>query len=65
MLAVVYCGFRRETEAVCEVEDMGCGAGRIDCLECSGSGIWAFMEPEIPAGPCVVCKGAGKVLVSL
>lgn len=61
----VFCGFLRNTEVAVQVEDAGCGAGRIACLECGGSGVWAFMEPEIPAGPCVDCKGTGEILVSI
>lgn len=61
----VYCGSLRETEVILSVEDLGNGAGRIACLECYGTGLWAFMEPEIPAFPCVECKGTGKILVSV
>jgi hypothetical protein len=63
--AIVYCGSRRETEVAVEPVDRGCGAGEIACLECRGTGVWAFAEPEIPAGPCVDCKGTGRVLVSI
>ncbi len=65
MLATIYCGQSRNTEVERDVELLGCGVGRIDCLECGGSGVWTFMEPEIPAEPCVPCKGTGKVLVSV
>lgn len=65
MFALVYCGFGRETEVLVDVEPVTWGVGRIDCLECGGSGEWPFMEPEIPTHPCVTCKGTGKVLVSL
>lgn len=61
----IYCGLKRETVVQLEVTDLGCGAGRIRCLECEGSGVWAFMEPEIPACPCVECKGTGHQLVSV
>jgi len=65
MCLVVYCGWTRETEVEREIEDLGCGAGQINCLECGNSGIWNFMEPEIPAEPCVDCKGSGNTLVSI
>ena len=65
MKATIYCGWTRTTEVEVAVEDIGCGAGRINCLECRGSGVWAFMEPEIPASECADCKGTGSVLVSI
>jgi len=62
----VYCGWTRNTAVLdLEIEDLGCGAGRVPCLECQGSGVWAFMEPEIGAQVCVACKGSGKILVSI
>ncbi len=61
----VWCGSTRETAVDREVVDLGCGAGRITCLECGGSGWWAFAEPEIPGAACVVCKGTGWSLVSI
>ena len=61
---MIVCGHRRETLAEREVIDLG-GVGEIACLECSGSGVWDFMEPEIVADQCVQCKGTGKQLVGL
>lgn len=65
MLMTVYCGYLRETEVVCDVTDLGAGAGEIACLECGGSGCWAFAEPEIPGEDCVQCKGTGRHCVSI
>lgn len=62
---IAYLGSKRETEVYVEPTDLGCGAGQVPCFECGGSGIWAFMEPEIKASACVSCKGTGKVLVSV
>lgn len=62
---LAYAGFKRETEVLVEPEDLGCGAGRVPCFECEGYGVWDYMAPEIPAEPCTVCKGSGKVLVSI
>lgn len=47
----VYCGSLRETGVEAMVESLGV-AGRITCLECLGSGVWAFMAPETPSEPC-------------
>lgn len=66
-MMVVYCGFHRNTEVACEVEDLGVGAGRIVCLECGGDGDWTKFHPEPETGPhpCVDCKGTGYQLVSV
>ena len=65
-LMTVYCGWLRDTAVLdLQVEDRGCGAGSVPCLECQGSGVWAFMEPEIRAQPCAQCKGTGEMLVSI
>lgn len=62
-----YFGFRRDTEIEVKPVDLGCGAGRIDCIECEGTGDWTRFHPEPENGPyqCVVCKGTGKVLISI
>ena len=62
---IAYVGALRETEVEVFPEDLGCGAGKVPCFECLGSGWWAFMEPEIPGEPCVCCKGTGYVLISI
>jgi DnaJ-class molecular chaperone len=62
---IAYVGARRETEVAVMSDDLGCGAGVVTCFECKGRGVWDYMEPEIPAGPCVSCKGTGKVFVAI
>jgi hypothetical protein len=62
---IAYVGARRETEVAVLTADLGCGAGIVPCFECKGRGVWDYMEPEIPAAPCVTCKGTGKVLVAV
>lgn len=47
-----------------DVVDLGGGVGQIACLECGGSGRWAFMAPEIPEYDCVDCKGTGKRFIA-
>ena len=64
-LMSVYLGWYRETEIRTMVTDMGAGAGEAACFECKGTGVWDFMEPEIPTAPCVECKGTGRILVSI
>jgi hypothetical protein len=66
----VWLGHLRETEVQVTVERLGCGAGRIICPECSGSGDWTRFLPDpdsLPEGKlaCVECKGTGFVLVSV
>lgn len=68
--AVIYCGFKRETEhhTVVEMTHLSVGAGQCACLECGGTGDWTpFYQEPLPAGsvPCVDCKGTGKVWVSI
>lgn len=48
-----------------EVEDLGGGVGRTDCIECGGDGDWTKFHPEsksLPTHsiPCIDCKGTGK-----
>jgi hypothetical protein len=63
----VYCAANCDTEVACDVEDIGCGAGIIKCLECGGDGNWGKFAPEIvgPDCPCVECKGTGYRLISI
>jgi len=65
----IWRGFSRETQVAVDVEDLGCGAGRIVCRECGGDGdgLKCHPEPELhPEGfACVECKGTGRVLVSI
>jgi len=66
MTAVAYLGWYRTTEVEIEVseEDVRRGYAEVGCFECEGTGWWAYMEPEEPGGPCVTCKGTGKVYVN-
>ena len=41
------------------------GVGETDCLECGGSGWWGFGPTEDECGPCVDCKGTGRILVGI
>jgi hypothetical protein len=65
----IWRGFSRDTEVEVDVEDLGCGAGRIVCRECGGDGDWTKFHPEPelhPEGiPCIECKGTGRALVSV
>lgn len=38
---------------------------KINCIECNGTGWWAYGPEEEEPGPCVPCKGAGQVMVGL
>lgn len=46
------------------VVDTGGGVGVMICAECDGNGIWDYMMPEIPAEPCVDCKGTGRRFIA-
>ena len=60
-----FCARNCDTAVRRYVQDLGCGAGRIVCLECAGSGWWDYAEPEVPGCACNDCKGAGYMLVSI
>jgi hypothetical protein len=61
----VYAGKNRVTPVSVDIEVVTPGVGRTGCLECHGTGWWAFAEPEIPGEPCVACKGTGRIWVSI
>ena len=64
--AIVYRGFKRETEVEVIVTEIcpEMGVGQIDCIECEGDGWWGYGPTENECGPCVECKGSGRVLVN-
>jgi hypothetical protein len=39
--------------------------GQIACLECLGSGWWGWAAYAVTPGPCIACKGTGRVWVGL
>ena len=57
---------RRDRARARGLDPVGCGAGRIACLECRGTGksLWPVemtgLEEE-----CIDCKGTGSQLVSI
>lgn len=63
----VYCALDCNTEVAADIEDLGCGAGRIGCIECGGDGNWGKFAPDIVGREfeCPVCKGTGHQLVSI
>lgn len=40
-------------------------AALLGCIECCGTGWWDFAPYATPGGPCVDCKGTGRVWVGL
>lgn len=64
---MAYLGWQRSTEVECEPVDMGCGAGKVACFECEGSGNWDRYLPEPTGRPltCVSCKGQGWLFVGI
>jgi len=61
--AIVYRGFARNTECEVFLDRITPEIASIDCIECGGLGWWDFGPPGTE-GPCVECKGTGKVFVS-
>ena len=39
--------------------------GQVPCNECGGTGWWGFGPVPETCGPCVDCKGTGRVWVGL
>ena len=62
-----YLGWYRDTAVECDVEVLECGAGRVTCFECGGTGDWSKFYPEPVPVPCICvqCKGTGKQLISI
>ena len=58
-------GYAREYEWDEEVEDLGCGAGRIPCPGCEASWPVADDERDNDDLECIECKDTGFVLVSI
>lgn len=58
----VYC---RGAALPIAVRDLGCGVGRIPCMECHGTGRCLFPVEMTAIETCVDCKGSGTMLVGL
>ena len=62
---IVYRGINYVTPVSVEVEHIcDSGIGRIDCIECEGTGYWPYGPAPEECGPCVECKGTGKVFIN-
>ncbi len=62
----VFAGFVRASAGIHMIEILGDGcAGRMTCFECGGTGDWPYGPTPAECGPCVDCKGTGKILVSI
>lgn len=60
----IYCGFQRNTIVSVLPAIFGNIVFQIDCLECSGTGIFdCGIEEE--KGICICCKGTGKVFIGI
>jgi DnaJ-class molecular chaperone len=64
---LVYCAANCDTAVEVQVIDLGAGAGRVACLECSGDGEWSKFAPDIVPSrmKCPDCKGSGYQLASV
>lgn len=49
----------------CVSFEPGATVGQVWCIECSGSGWWGYGPVASTCGPCVDCKGTGRVWVGL
>jgi hypothetical protein len=62
----IFQGHIRGSAGLRVVEILGDGvAGRAACFECLGTGDWPFGPTPAECGPCVDCKGTGRILVSI
>lgn len=62
----VFASWTRDSAGEREVVILGDGvSGSIVCFECVGSGDWPYGPTEAECGPCVDCKGTGRILVSI
>jgi hypothetical protein len=62
--AVVYCGWWQETPVAVSLRLVTPEIGEITCIECNGTGWWGFGPTPAECGPCVDCKGTGRIFVS-
>ena len=66
VLMEVFFGRYRKSAGTRPVELVGDGiAGSVACFECDGSGDWPFGPTPDDCGPCIDCKGTGRILVSI
>ena len=61
---VVYRGLKRNTECHVQGTLLTPEIAEIGCIECGGTGWWGVGPTPAECGPCVECKGTGKILVS-
>ncbi len=59
---IVYRGLNYVTPVEVVVTKICSGVGQIKCIECEGTGWWAY-GPTEEDGPCIECKGTGKIYV--
>jgi hypothetical protein len=43
----------------------GATVGKVPCIECLGTGWWGYGPTPNEQGPCIQCKGDGRVWVGL
>lgn len=61
----IYCGWHRDTIVKVKPKIVDEIVFEIPCLECGGTGVWDYFLEEMPACPCVNCKGTGKQYVGI
>jgi hypothetical protein len=66
MKAIACLGFWRTTDVKLHINkaDITRGYKQVPCFECVVRGVWDYFTEEIPAHPCVVCKGTGNVYIN-
>jgi hypothetical protein len=62
---LVYCALNCDTAIEADIEDLGCGAGRIPCPECRGTGKSLWPVEMTSLDDVHRCKGTRYELVSV
>ena len=63
MKAILYLGFKRETEVEINIYPNELGIYKTGCPECGGTGWWDY-GPSEEEGPCIGCKGTGQIWIT-
>jgi len=60
---VVYLGRKRDRPLLRKARVITPEISQVDCFECGGTGDWPYGSTPETCGPCIDCKGTGKIFV--